>query len=74
MSTVPRSNVASISPNMLQAGLDYYIEDGRWVFTEHFLLKRGHCCGSGCRHCPYKKGRRLSHDAREDTHGKEAIT
>lgn len=32
---------------------DYYIEDGKYVFTEHFHLKRGHCCGSGCRHCPY---------------------
>jgi len=40
----------------LKEGLDYYIEKGQWVFTEHFLLRRGDCCGSGCRHCPY--GRR----------------
>jgi len=33
---------------------DYYMEDGRRVFTAHFHLKRGYCCGSGCRHCPYK--------------------
>lgn len=33
---------------------DYYMEDGRRVFTAHFHLKRGHCCGNGCRHCPYK--------------------
>ena len=26
------------------------------VFTAHFLLKRGYCCNSGCRHCPYKEG------------------
>jgi len=39
----------------LVEGVDYYIEKGYWVFTEHFLLKRGHCCGSGCRHCPYRK-------------------
>jgi hypothetical protein len=39
----------------LQEGIDYYIEKGYWVFTEHFLLRRGHCCGSGCRHCPYRK-------------------
>lgn len=32
---------------------DYYIENGRWVFTEKFHLKRGRCCGSGCRHCPF---------------------
>lgn len=32
---------------------DYYMEDGRYVFTAHFHLKRGSCCGSKCRHCPY---------------------
>ncbi len=31
----------------------YYDEKGFVVFTEAFLLKRGYCCGSGCRHCPY---------------------
>lgn len=33
-------------------GLDYYIENGKWVFTEHFLKTRP-CCKNGCRHCPY---------------------
>jgi hypothetical protein len=37
----------------LVLGEDYYIENGCWVFTEKFLLKRGFCCRSGCRHCPY---------------------
>jgi Family of unknown function (DUF5522) len=32
---------------------DYYIENGHWVFTEQYHLKRGYCCESGCRHCPY---------------------
>jgi hypothetical protein len=33
---------------------DYYVnEDGRVVFTASYLLKRGYCCGNGCRHCPY---------------------
>lgn len=36
-------------------GVDYYVENGRWVFTERFLKARGYCCGSGCRHCPYGK-------------------
>jgi hypothetical protein len=27
---------------------------GYKVFTAAFLLKRVYCCGSGCRHCPYK--------------------
>jgi hypothetical protein len=31
----------------------YYDEDGKMVFTEKYLLKRGHCCQSGCKHCPY---------------------
>lgn len=34
-------------------GVDYYIENGFWVFTAAYHLKRGYCCGSGCRHCPY---------------------
>jgi hypothetical protein len=24
------------------------------VFTAEFLAKRGYCCESGCRHCPYQ--------------------
>jgi len=33
---------------------DYYLSDeGYIVFTEAYHLKRGHCCKSGCRHCPY---------------------
>lgn len=33
---------------------DYYLlPDGRMVFTERYHLRRGHCCGSACRHCPY---------------------
>ncbi|MBK7992325.1 MAG: hypothetical protein IPK14_02600 [Blastocatellia bacterium] len=23
------------------------------VLTDKYLLKRGYCCESGCRHCPY---------------------
>lgn len=37
----------------LQEGRDYYLENGLLVFTAAFLLKRGYCCESGCRHCPY---------------------
>jgi len=31
----------------------YYSEDGYIVFTEKYHLKRGYCCKSGCKHCPY---------------------
>lgn len=33
---------------------DYYIENGLLVYTAAYHLKRGSCCGSGCRHCPYE--------------------
>ena len=36
--------------------IDYYLENGNLVFTAHYHLKRGFCCNSGCRHCPYKEG------------------
>jgi hypothetical protein len=32
---------------------DYYFEGPNMVFTAAYHLKRGSCCGSGCRHCPY---------------------
>jgi len=33
---------------------EFYLSDeGYIVFTEKYLLKRGYCCKSGCRHCPY---------------------
>jgi len=33
---------------------DYYLtEEGYIVFTEAYHLKRGYCCQSNCRHCPY---------------------
>lgn len=33
---------------------DFYYAPGGWmVMTAKFHQKRGYCCGSGCRHCPY---------------------
>lgn len=32
----------------------YKDENGRFVMTESFHLKRGSCCGSQCKHCPYE--------------------
>lgn len=26
---------------------------GFYVLTAYYLKSRGHCCGAGCRHCPY---------------------
>ena len=33
---------------------DAYMEGRYVVFTAQFHLRRGYCCNSGCRHCPYK--------------------
>ncbi len=33
---------------------DYYLSnDGYIIFTEKYHLKRGYCCKSGCKHCPF---------------------
>ncbi|HEX4580441.1 MAG TPA: DUF5522 domain-containing protein [Acidobacteriaceae bacterium] len=34
-------------------GEDFYWEGPYMVFTAAWHLKRGYCCGSACRHCPY---------------------
>jgi hypothetical protein len=36
-------------------GDDGYIDPstGLFVFTAAYHVARGHCCDSGCRHCPY---------------------
>ena len=56
MATEQNKSVESASGDALIEGLDYYVENGLYVFTEHYLLKRGYCCQSGCRHCPYGFG------------------
>jgi iron complex transport system substrate-binding protein len=37
----------------LEENKDYYFEGSAMVFTGGYLKRRGYCCGSGCRHCPY---------------------
>jgi hypothetical protein len=39
-------------------GIDYYLENGYVIFTEHYLKNRGYCCGNKCRHCPYELQKR----------------
>ncbi len=39
----------------LMEGIDYYLENGNYVFTSWYHLKRGSCCGNDCRHCPYSR-------------------
>ncbi|MGA2024341.1 MAG: DUF5522 domain-containing protein [Steroidobacteraceae bacterium] len=33
---------------------DCYQEGAYRVFTRQYHLRRGYCCGNGCRHCPYR--------------------
>jgi Family of unknown function (DUF5522) len=33
---------------------DFYYEGPYLVFTAAYHLKRGFCCNSTCRHCPYR--------------------
>lgn len=38
----------------LVEGEDFYYNDqGYIVLTQQFHLKKGYCCGNGCKHCPY---------------------
>ncbi|MBC7796187.1 MAG: hypothetical protein H7Z37_04850 [Pyrinomonadaceae bacterium] len=41
--------------SQLIEGEDFYWENGFLVMTAKYHLNRGHCCKSGCRHCPYRK-------------------
>jgi Family of unknown function (DUF5522) len=34
-------------------GIDYYEENGFFVFTKWHHIKRGYCCKNNCRHCAY---------------------
>lgn len=38
----------------LQPG-DAYLDGPYLVFTAQYHLRRGYCCHSGCRHCPYRE-------------------
>ena len=50
-----------------EEGIDYYLEKGKIIYTEHYLKKRGTCCGSGCRHCPFNTAHtKVNKNLRED--------
>jgi hypothetical protein len=41
--------------NKWTEGDDFYYNDrGFIVLTAKYHLERGHCCGNGCKHCPYE--------------------
>jgi hypothetical protein len=51
-------------PLPLQPG-DCYRDGAYLVFTRQYHLRRGYCCGSGCRHCPYRCTPEDRQDARD---------
>lgn len=50
-----RAVILATHARALAAGADSYVDpvSGYTVLTSTFLLARGTCCNSGCRHCPY---------------------
>ncbi|MCC2548854.1 DUF5522 domain-containing protein [Hymenobacter sp. BT175] len=50
-------------PQPLQPGDFYFTPDGLMVFTEQYHRRRGSCCQSGCRHCPWGFSRATGKDA-----------
>jgi hypothetical protein len=45
---------------------DYYFENGLMVFTKAYHLRRGYCCQSGCRHCPYGFKKKKNNETEAD--------
>jgi hypothetical protein len=50
----PQSSANSAVPSGPLEPDDFYYEHGLMVFTAAYHLKRGCCCNSGCRHCPFR--------------------
>lgn len=44
----------TLQPSLIE-GEDYYCEGAMIVFTARYHLRRGYCCESSCRHCPYRE-------------------
>jgi hypothetical protein len=56
-STEPDARTPAESQWVTGEGLipgDAYQQGPYIVFTAQYHLRRGYCCNSGCRHCPYK--------------------
>ena len=52
-----RNKNSGSTPKILPG--DFYLDNGLMVFTADYHQRRGWCCGSGCRHCPYETKLRL---------------
>ena len=52
----------------LVEGEDFYWEGAALVFTARYHLRRGYCCESGCRHCPYRAANEKEEQAIAEKH------
>lgn len=54
-SKAQRAEILRRHAGALDAVLPVYTDptSGLSVFTSAFLARRGYCCESGCRHCPF---------------------
>lgn len=60
-SDLPKNGSKSLKVSESDAVLKQKVADtfyfdpelGLWVMTREAHLKRGYCCGNGCRNCPY---------------------
>eukprot|EP00505_MAST-04D_sp_SCG-Rhode-Island_P004914 Stramenopile-MAST_4_protein_4914 len=61
-------DIEELHARACQAKEETYIDpnSGLTVFTEFSHLKRGRCCGCGCRHCPYRVKRRTGVSSKPD--------
>jgi len=50
----PESKKDAVTSNEPLRPEDFYMDGPYLVFTEAYHLRRGYCCSSDCRHCPYK--------------------
>lgn len=49
------AEIIRVHAEALRTGADSYVDprSGLTVLTAGYLARRGYCCESGCRHCPY---------------------
>jgi len=52
--TQPETAKDAVTSNEPLRPEDFYMDGPYLVFTEAYHLRRGYCCNSDCRHCPYK--------------------
>jgi hypothetical protein len=65
MSNAANTKFSDERPRLIE-GEDYYFESGLMVLTARYLLRRGYCCGNGCRHCPHPKEHQNSRLEKKD--------